>query len=212
MAEPLTQKVLDMRPARVRERLGDDSRVCLLNSKDILRVLGGVEVIIMACNTRIKHVIPGIMRAAEELDAVVGFELAKSESDLTGGYTGFTPETYFQTVTDYAADVGLTRPFFIHADHITIKNTSTEAIESGRELIQAQLAAGYTSFAIDASFNQIPDNIRITTDLAGPILAAGIGLEVEVGEIGLTGTEKHVTTVEEATTYIDGLAQNGVHP
>jgi len=212
MAEPLTQKVLDRRPARVRERLGDDSRVCLLNSKDILRVLKDVEVIIMACNTRIKHVIPGILRAAEELDAVVGFELAKSECDLTGGYTGFTPDTYFQTVTDYATSTGHTRPFFIHGDHITIKDTSAAAIESGRELIKAELEAGYTSFAIDASFNPIPDNIRIATDLAQPILAAGIGLEVEVGEIGLTGTEKQLTTVEEATTYIEGLAQNGVHP
>lgn len=211
MTETLTKKVLDLRPARVRERL-EDSRVCLLNSKDILRVLKDVPVIIMACNTRIKHVIPGIMRAAEELDAVVGYELAKSECDLKGGYTGFTPDLYFQTVTGYAAEVGLTRPFFIHGDHITVKDTSAAAVESGRELIKAQLEAGYTSFAIDASFNPIPDNIRIATDLAQPILAAGIGLEVEVGEIGTTGTTKQVTTVEEATTYIEGLANNGVHP
>jgi fructose-bisphosphate aldolase class II len=143
---------------------------------------------------------------------VVGYELAKSESDLSGGYTGFTPDLYFQTVTDYAAQVGLTRPFFIHGDHITVKNTTSEAIESGRELIKAQLEAGYTSFAIDASFNHIPDNIRITTDLAQPILAAGIGLEVEVGEIKSAGQEGSVTSVEEATTYIAGLAENGVHP
>jgi fructose-bisphosphate aldolase class II len=212
MAEPLTQKVLDLRPARVRERLGDDSRVCLINSKDILRVLKDVPVILMACNTRIKHVIPGIMRAAEELDAVVGYELAKSECDLKGGYTGFTPDLYFKTVTGYAAEVGLTRPFFIHGDHITVKDTSSEAIEAGREVIKAELEAGYTSFAIDASFNPIPENIRIATDLAQPILAAGIGLEVEVGEIGLTGTTKELTTVGEATSYIEGLAANGVHP
>ena len=39
----------------------------------------------MACNTRIRHVVPGIMRAAEELDAIVGFEMAKSEGHIDGG-------------------------------------------------------------------------------------------------------------------------------
>ena len=213
MGAPVTEKVLFLkRPMVVQEKLGPGSQVCLLNSKDILGVLMDVEMIIMACNTRIKHVIPGIMRAAEELDAVIAFELAKSESDLDGGYTGFVPETYFQTVTEYAEEVGFTRPFFIHADHITIKDTSEKSIESGRNLIVAQLAAGYTSFAIDASFNEIPDNIRITTELAQPIIDQGIGLEVEVGEIKSAGQEGSVTTALEATTFIEGLIKNGVYP
>ena len=50
-------------------------------------------------------------------------------------------------------------------------------------LIAAELDAGYTSFAIDASFNEIPDNIRITAELAKPIVDADLGLEGEVGEI-----------------------------
>jgi len=205
-------ELLARRPEQVKKLLGTGSKVCLLNTKDILRGLGEAKVILMACNTRIKHVVPGIMRAAEELDAVVGFEMAKSEGHIDGGYTGQDPKTYFETIVGYAEEVGFTKPFFIHGDHITVKNTSEKEIEEARKLIAAELENGYTSFAIDASFNPIPDNIRITTDLAQPILEAGLGLEVEVGEVGPTGKEATLTTVEEAEEFITGLNDNGVHP
>lgn len=205
-------RLLAHRPPQVSAKLPSGSRVCLLNSKDILSVLKNHPVIVMACNTRIKHVIPGIMRAAQELDAVVAFELARSECSLEGGYTGFTPQLYADTVIGYAQETGFSKPFFIHADHITVKSTAPEAIASARELIAAQLAAGYTSFAIDASFNELPDNIRITTELAQPIVKAGLGLEVEVGEIKSAGQEAQITTVAEAVDFIQGLKENGVFP
>jgi fructose-bisphosphate aldolase class II len=212
MSTTAEDRLLARRPPQVLAKLPANSRVCLLNSKDILTVLKSAPVIVMACNTRIKHVIPGIMRAAQELDAVVGFELARSECTLEGGYTGFTPQLYAETVIDYAEKTKFTRPFFIHADHITVKSTAPEAIASARELIEAQLAAGYTSFAIDASFNELPDNIKITTELARPIVEQNLGLEVEVGEIKSTGQEAEITTVAEAADFIRGLRAQGIHP
>ena len=212
MSVTAEDRLLAHRPPQVSAKLPPGSRVCLLNSKDILSVLKNQPVIVMACNTRIKHVIPGIMQAAQELDAVVAFELARSECSLEGGYTGFTPQLYAATVIDYAEKTGFTKPFFIHADHITVKSTAPEAIASARELIAAQLAAGYTSFAIDASFNELPDNIRITTELAQPIVKENLGLEVEVGEIKSAGQEAEITTVAEAVEFITGLRQNGIHP
>lgn len=206
------EKVLDLRPAYIREKLGSKSKICLLNSHHIFNVLREEKVIVMVCNARIKHVIPGIMRAAEELDSVVAFELAKSEGGVDGGYTGQTPQIFFETLIEYAEKMGFSKPFFIHGDHITVKDASPEAFDSARELIQAELAAGYTSFAIDASFNELPDNIDITINLAQPIIEQSLGLEVEVGEIKHAGTEAAITTVEEATTFISGLAQGKVHP
>ena len=86
----------------------------------------------------------------------------------------------------------------LHADHITIKKGDAAEIEQTRQLIDAQIAAGYTSFAIDAShlFNfegknvreELEQNIRVTTELAHYIKIGmkgkDFGLEVEVGEIG----------------------------
>jgi fructose-bisphosphate aldolase class II len=205
-------KILDLRPEYIREKLGRKSKVCLLNSHDIFRVLKDQQVIVMACNARIKHVVPGIMRAAEELDAVVGLELAKTEGSVDGGYTGQTPEIFFQTAVGYAETIGFSKPFFIHGDHTTVKDASPEAIHSAEEQIEAELEAGYTSIAIDASFNELEDNIRITSQLAALISPHGLGLEVEVGEVKSAGQEAKLTTVAEATGFIDGLAENDVHP
>ncbi len=56
------------------------------------------------------------------------------------------------------------------------------------------------------------DNIRITTELAQPIVQLGLGLEVEVGEIKHTGQESVITSLEEATDFINGLWANNVKP
>jgi len=205
-------KILDLRPEHIREKLGSKSKVCLLNSHDIFRILRDEKVIVMACNARIRHVIPGIIRAAEELDSVVAFELAKSEGGTDGGYTGQTPEIFFQTVVEYAERIKLSKPFFIHGDHTTVKDTSPEAFQSAKEQIETEVKAGYTSIAIDASFNELEDNIRITSQLATLIHPYGLGLEVEVGEVKSAGQEASLTTVEEATTFIESLADNKAHP
>ena len=205
-------KLLAIRPENALKRLGSKSKVCLLNSRDIFNSLAGERVIVMTANTRIKHVIPGIMRAAEEMDAVVGFELAKSECNLEGGYTGMDSEAFFNTAVEYADKRRFMHPFFIHGDHTTVRDTSEKEINSAKEHIEAGIKAGYTSFAIDASFNELKDNIQITAELAKPILEKGIGLEVEVGEIKPAGQEAELTTVEEAVEFIEGLKERGIHP
>ncbi|OGC75459.1 MAG: fructose-bisphosphate aldolase [candidate division Zixibacteria bacterium RBG_16_40_9] len=205
-------RILDLRPQIVREKLGSKSKVCLLSSHDIFNVIRDVPVVIMTCNTRIKHVIPGIMKAAKELDAVVAFELAKTEGGLDGGYTGMNPDIFFDTVVGYAEERVFNKPFFIHADHLTVKNKSKEEFDSTLALIEAQIKAGYTSFALDASFNEVKDNVEITTQLAYKILPYGYGLETEVGEITQAGQKAEITTVEEAVEFIEGLISAGVNP
>ena len=197
---------------RIKKNLGSRSHINLVSSKHVFEKIKDKPLIIMACNIRIKHVVPGIMKACEELNSIIGFELAKSEGDLNGGYTGQTPDIFVKMLLDYADKYKFTMPFFIHADHLTVKDTAQKNIDSVKKLIEAQIQAGYTSYAIDASFNEIPDNIRITTELAKPIIEAGYGLESEVGEVKSAGQEAEITTVEEAVEYVKGLNANGIHP
>jgi fructose-bisphosphate aldolase class II len=205
-------KLLRRRLDSTMSKLGSNSKVCLLNGRDIFNAFRDQEIIMMACNVRIKHVVPGIMRAAQELDAVIGFELAKSEGHVDGGYTGQTPQIYFDMLIDYAEKTGYEMPFFIHGDHITVKDTSIKEIEAARALIDAELKAGYTSYAIDASFNEHEANTRITADLAEIIMGSGWGLEVEVGEIKSTGQAGEITTVEEGQSFVTALFNKGIKP
>lgn len=193
-------------PENIARRIPADHPACPLNGRDVFRALAARKVIVMACNIRIPSVIPGIMRAATGLGAVVAFELAKSEGDLAGGYTGMTPEIFVSTILDYAKKTGFSLPFVIHGDHITVKNSSEKEIEGSRALIAAEIEAGYTTFAIDASFNPIPDNARIVIDLSRPIVERGLGLEVEVGEIKAAGSEAALSTVEDAVGLMERLA------
>lgn len=205
-------KLLDMRPDNIKKKVGASSKICLINGKDMFENIRDEKIIVMACNTRIKHVIPGIMKAAMETDSLVAFELAKSESDLKGGYTGMTPKDYFEILIGYADDIGYDRPFVIHGDHLTVKTNKEDDIKVTEELITAQLEAGFTSYALDASFNEEDDNIAITSRMAKPIAEMGFGLETEVGEIKSVGSTGEITTVEEARTFVEGLLDNGITP
>jgi len=170
----------------------------------------GKKAIVMAANVRIATVAEGIFKAAKDTDSAVFMELARSESDLKGGYTGMTPQVFSEKMNAAAKAVGFDI-WALHADHITIKKGDAAEIDGTKQLIDAQVKAGYTSFAIDAShlFNfggktvreELEENIRVTTDLARHIRqkmnGKEFGLEVEVGEIGRKDTEGLVLTRPE---------------
>jgi fructose-bisphosphate aldolase class II len=205
-------KIYERVPENVLRRLGRGSKILLLSSKDIFSSIYDLNLSIIACNTRVKWVIPGIMRAAKETNSVVGFELARTECNLEGGYTGFTPFNFFETVVEFAEREKYYLPFFIHADHTSVRNTSPEEIEYARKLLKACYEAGYTSFAIDASHNPLEENKRITLELARELDNEGFGIEVEVGEITSAGEAPKITEVSEAVDYISFLFDNGLTP
>src|SRR5208283_136322 len=192
----------------------------------ILKGITGRKAIVMAANVRIATVAEGIFKAAKDTDSAVFMELARSESDLSGGYTGMTPQVFSEKMHAAAAAVGCDI-WALHADHITIKKGDATEIAGTKELIDAQVKAGYTSFAIDAShlFNfqgknvreELAENIAITSDLARYIRqkmnGKEFGLEVEVGEIGRKDTEGLILTrPEEAVGFIKALNENDVYP
>lgn len=205
-------KLLEFVPERVRKRLGNESRVCLLNGREVFDALRDDDLIVMACNPRITHVIPGIMKAAEEMDSLVAFELTKTEGGIDGGYTGQTPESFVSDILNYAERGNFTRPFIIHGDHITVTDCSPEQAEAAAALIAAQVEAGYTSFALDASFNPLSDNIRIVKQLARPVIDEGYGLEVELGEFTPAGKGASLTETAEVKEFLAALTENGIKP
>jgi fructose-bisphosphate aldolase, class II len=192
----------------------------------IFHAISGQKTIIMAANTRIATVARGIFKAAKDTDSAVFMELARSECDLKGGYTGLTPKDFSEKMREAAQEVQFDI-WALHADHITIKTGEATEIEGTKQLIDAQISAGYTSFAIDAShlFNfdgknvreELDTNIRATSDLAlyikNRMKGKDFGLEVEVGEIGRKDNHGLILTKpEEAVEFIKALNANGVYP
>ena len=197
-----------------------------LPGSTILSAVSGQKTIVMAANIRIAAVARGIFRAAKDTDSAVFMELARSECDLSGGYTGMTPRDFSERMNAAARDTEFDC-WALHADHITIKKGDEPEIEGTKELIDAQIRAGYTSFAIDAShlFNfegktvreELEKNITVTSELAGYIRKGmkgkPFGLEVEVGEIGRKdGHGLVLTRPEEAVEFIRALNERNVFP
>ena len=188
------------------------------------------DCIIMAANTRfIPGVAEGIFRAAKDLDAPIIIEIARSECDLKGGYTGYTPKDFADRVIKAASKVGI-KKWVLHADHIGVKDGSPETIQGTKDLIQGQIDAGFTSFAIDAShiFNfegkteqeELAGNLKATIEIGNFIKEAmakkkikSYGLEVEVGEVGRKDANGLIlTTPKQASVYISELNKAGLKP
>ena len=207
-------------------------------SDDFGPIAGGIifdsvrdkNAIVMAANIRfVPGIAKGIFRAAKDAGAPLLIEIAKSECNLDGGYIGHTPKTFADTIINTANEFGF-KNWALHADHIGVKKGDEQEISDVKKLILAQIEAGFTSFAIDAShiFNfdgktpleELSGNIKATKELCDFIDAEckkrgleNYGLEVEVGEIGRREDGGFVvTTVDEAVTFIRELNKLNVFP
>jgi len=164
-------------------------------------------------------VITGILQAAKDTEQVVILELALSEMDRNGGYTGLTPSAFASRVKKVAEIVGW-YGYVLHADHITVKKGTEEEMETVKKEIDARIDANFTSFAIDSSFlfdrsktdvrDQLKEVVRTSVSLFNYIKekmgGKHYGKEGEVGEIGIT----EFTTVDEALYFLDKLKENGI--
>jgi fructose/tagatose bisphosphate aldolase len=200
----ITSSLLSKRPANVR-KVFDDVPTPLVNGKALYDTAKKERFIVGAFNVRCPLSATGIALAAKEADAALVYEIAKSE--IT--YTGMAPEVFAKAIVEAVQRVGCETPYGIHADHTTVKDATPKSVEDARDIIKRSIANGYTSISIDASHNQNEDNLRITADLGKHVQEAGIGLEVEIGEIG---GERGFSTPEEAKWFINGLIRQGVVP
>ncbi len=203
----MNRKNADKRPENVKKRF-PNSVVPLVNGQSLIKAARKNNAMIMATNIRCRLPVEGIVLASMASRAPVIYEIAKSE--LT--YTEFTPETFAAFIVEENERLGNTMvPFAVHADHITVKKP--EEVESVRKLMALEMEAGFTSFAIDASHMENDKNLAATSELAEPVIQAGLNLEVELGEIGAkSGSAAGFTQPEEAKWFISELDKRGVRP
>jgi fructose/tagatose bisphosphate aldolase len=206
--------LLDKRPENFR-RAFPESKVLVVNGRDIIRSTMDPESpwVAMACNTRHETSIHGLVQASMELDAPVIYEIALSESDMKGGYTGLTPQGYIEAVVRINEELGNVGdkavPFAVHRDHTTVKTLARTAFDAADEIIRKSIGYGYTFFSIDCSFLPIEQNIAFSSLLGRQVVDAGLAFESEVGEIG--GKEGN-STVTEAVFLVEELHRLKVTP
>ncbi len=165
---------------------------------------------ILAVNVRFLHTIPGILRAAEEMDAIVSFELGTEAGNLKGGFTGLTPSLFVESLFNMMEKMNFTKPFILHADHIQRPDSPPVDIGATKELFLAEHKAGFTSFSVDTTNLPDEDILAGTIELAKFISGWKAGLEIAMGEI--EGTKGDLTTLEEVENVIIALYREGIKP
>lgn len=206
--------ILNLRPDNFKKAF-PDSKAVHVNGKSIIQsaMKEGKNWVAMAVNTRHEIAIPGIIKASMELNAPVIYELALSESDLSGGYTGLTPVDFIKLVVSLNEKMGNAGdkavPFTMHRDHTTVQEVSRKSFDKADAIIKNSIEAGYGSFSIDVSFLPMEKNIALSALLSEQVVAAGLMYESEVGEIG--GAHGN-STVSEAVNLVEGLSKYGLTP
>ena len=200
------EKALEIgRPPNIR-KLFPYSRALIVSGKYIDRaMLAKGNAIALAANGRSQFVIRGALRAAQQANAALIIEIAKSE----GGANAYCAVNYWNIARQVDAacnEMGITIPVAIHADHYGIKSDAD--IEAARIEIPTLFESGITSIAIDAS--HLPDDRNLLASITlKPCVPKWAGLETEVGEIkGKAG----LSTVEEARFLIQGLNAHDIFP
>jgi len=180
-------------------RLFPNSRALIVSGKVIDRaMIKKGNAMTIAANGRNHFVIRGALAAAQNANAAIIIEIAKSE----GGASAYCAVNFWNLARQVDAimnEQGITVPVAIHVDHYGIK--SEQDVEKGRTEIPTLFDAGITSIAIDAS--HLPDDENLLASIAlNPYVPKWAGFETEVGEI--KGKEG-LSTVEEALFLIQGL-------
>jgi fructose/tagatose bisphosphate aldolase len=193
------------RPPNVVKRF-PNSKGLIVSGKFIDRAMTkNGNAIAMAANGRNSFIIRGALKAAQQANAAIIIEIAKSE----GGAGAYCAVNYWNLATQVDAccnEYGITVPVAIHADHYGIKNQTD--VESAKIEIPTLFEAGMTSIAIDAS--HLPDDQNLLANLElNPFVPRWAGLETEVGEI--KGKEG-LSSVDEALFLIQGLNAHGIFP
>lgn len=187
-------------------KLFPNSKGLIVSGKFIDRAMTkNGNAIAMAANGRNSFIIRGALKAAQQANAAIIIEIAKSE----GGANAYCAVNYWNLATQvdaYCNEYGITVPVAIHADHYGIKNQTD--VESAKIEIPTLFEAGMTSIAIDAS--HLPDDQNLLANLElNPFVPQWAGLETEVGEI--KGKEG-LSSVDEALFQIQGLNAHGIFP
>jgi len=193
------------RPPNV-AKLFPNSKALIVSGKFIDRaMLQKGKAISMAANGRNNFVIRGALQAAQNANAAIIIEIARSEGG-GGAYCAVNYWNIARQVDSVCNELGITVPVAIHADHYGIKNE--QDIGDAQIEIPTLFEAGMTSIAIDAS--HLPDDQNLMANLElNPFVPVWAGLETEVGEI--KGKEG-LSTVEEALFLIQGLNAHDIFP
>lgn len=143
---------------------------------------------------RYTPMIAPILRAGQKRQSPLIVQISSKELDRYG----IAPKEFADEFYRVMEEERITVPVVLHLDH-----TKEMAV------IEAAIAAGFTSVMIDASDKNLEENIAITKKASAYAHAHGVSIEAELGMIGTTDfvetdkDEELYTDPEEARRFVE---------
>lgn len=140
----MLDKLLSLRPTNAVARLGGKSLLPLLNPRDLLRALERHPTSLVTLPVVHPALIAPLLRAAREVDAVVGFSvLPGRERERVGKVV--------DALRDAAAETGHQRPVFVQAGPFSLGEGAGSALEVARGDVYRAVDGGATLIVLDPS-------------------------------------------------------------
>ncbi|MDY7232958.1 hypothetical protein [Hyalangium rubrum] len=193
-------KVLSLRPANAVARLGQKSRVPLLNPEDLLRALEGSPVALPCVPVRAKAAVPGLLAAARSEDAVLG--LACSHPLADRGAT----ERFLAAVKAAATEAEHARPLFLQAGPVRVAKPKPEGVRLQQEAIFRLVDDGFSLVSLDVSRLEPAAAVEVVQTLSAPLRERELPLELTLP----ARAQEWETPVDTARPLLEGMRQAGV--
>lgn len=194
------ERILRLRPANVVGRLGEDSTLPILEPRRLGRALLEKRVPLLCVPVLIPPVVAGLLRAARELDAVIGLCCpALAERPVAA-------EAFIAAVKKEGE--GLHRkPFFLQAGPLRLSSSSPAALDQTYALVCQLLASGFSLLSLDGSRLGVANNVQA----CGQLVQATVGKGVAV-ELTAPRNAGGRTSPEGLRNYLQSLDKAGARP
>ena len=193
-------KVLALRPTNAVSRLGK-SRLPLLNPRDLVRALETEPSSLLCVPVPALEVLPGLLRAARDQDAVLGLACAHPFPKRN------TAAVFFDAVKAAADEIEHRRPIFLQAGPVRITTLEQKALEMAAAEVFKFVDAGFSLISLDTSALSQDDGVRIAAGLAR--LAVERELSIEIAAPMEGGGRPTPDTLRQ---YLEALGKKGLEP
>jgi len=197
----ILERVLALRPTSSVSRLGNKSRVLLLNPRDLLRALESSPMSLLCVQLPSIEALPGILRAARDQDAVLGLSCAHPFPKRN------YPVNFFETVKAAAEEIDHKRPLFLQGGPVRIVSLEQKSLEMAAAEVFKFVDAGFPLISLDTSSLPIDDYARIAAGLSR--MAIERELAIEVAAPLDAGSRP---SPEKLRLHLDALAKKGLEP
>jgi hypothetical protein len=191
-------KVLTLRPTSVVSRLGQASRLPVLNPRELLKALEGVPAALPCVPVPVRPMLPGLLAAARGEDAVLGLMCPHPLADRGAA------ERFVAFVQQVAEADGHARPLFLQAGPVRVPQADAEALSQLQQGVYRLVEAGFPLVSLDVSRLPVDAAVEAVRRLAGPVVERELGLEVSLPGVD-PGSE-----LEGASSLLAGLRGLGV--